>query len=278
MAAAAAVALAAAGAVGAWLAAANMQQRANTTTPLHTPKGNTAPHVITVHVTTTDGGGTTVGQSGRYGRFTSVDRLERCRASATRVYCTAGPSGEAVRLDGHGATYVGVRDSADEGGPAMAEGTSLTTPNGRFECKSSYRGIGCTDHRTGESFVIGDYSVLIDGTQPSATGTYDGLFTSVDRRERCYATAQSVRCSSGISGQAVELFAGGSVSYLGTGGSADHGGPAMPEQTSFRTPQGAISCGSSGRGITCTDLATGNYFVIGDTQVIVNNGGGETTY
>jgi hypothetical protein len=39
-------------------------------------------------------------------------------------------------------------------------------------------------------------------------------------------------------------------------------------------PQG----GSSSKGITCTDLTTGAYFVIGDYLVRVNNGAGESIH
>ena len=55
-------------------------------------------------------------------------------------------------------------------------------------------------------------------------------------------------------------------------------GPRMPEGTSFRTDTGEIECESSGRGITCTDVATGKYFVIGDYVVQINNGGGEQAH
>jgi serine/threonine protein kinase len=99
---------------------------------------------------------------------------------------------------------------------------------------------------------------------------YYGRFTSVDRLQRCNATATYVYCSSGPSGHAVRLDVGGRIRDLGIRGSSDQGGPSMPEGTSFRTQSNAIECGSSSRGITCTDLASGAYFVLGDTRLITS--------
>jgi hypothetical protein len=226
-----------------------------------------------------------VGVPSRYsGRFTAVDRLERCNATATYVYCSAGPSGKAVRLGGL-AVDLGVRGSADLGGPSMPEGASFRTPNGRFECDSSYRGISCRDLVNSSSFVIGDYEVRVANPGRAATGTsaglpssYRGYFASVDRRERCFATNDYAVCSAGPSGKAVKLVVGDGAAYQGVIGSADRGGPAMPEGTSFTTPSGAIRCGSSTRGITCTDRASGDAFVIGDTRVHVINGGSDVIH
>ncbi|HZQ66259.1 MAG TPA: S1C family serine protease [Gaiellaceae bacterium] len=225
-----------------------------------------------------------VGVPVRYqGLFTSVDRLERCNATASYVYCSAGPSGRAVKLVvGDAAHDLGVHGSADRGGPSLPEGTSFTTPNGDLRCASSSRGIDCTDLTTGNGFVLGDYRLLLTN-RPSAGGvgvpsTYAGRFTSVDRLERCYATNSYVVCSAGPSGKAAELVAGGPASYQGVLGSTDKGGPSMPEGTRFTTPSGSISCGSSSRGITCTDAASGDSFTIGDYHVRLVNNGSEQVY
>jgi S1-C subfamily serine protease len=106
--------------------------------------------------------------------------------------------------------------------------------------------------------------------------TYVGLFTSVDRLQRCNATPRWVYCTSGPSGRAVKLEVGKGVMDYGVRGSTDRGGPAMPEDTSFRTPGGKLECDSSSRGITCTDRTTGAYFILGDTRLIISHraGGG----
>jgi hypothetical protein len=113
--------------------------------------------------------------------------------------------------------------------------------------------------------------IVVNNGRSSLPSTYTGHFTSVDRLERCYVTNESVECSAGPSQKAVRLDVGHSVQYLGVQGSADRGGPAMPEGTSFQTPAATIECGSSSRGITCTDLTTGASFVIGDYRVVVDN-------
>ncbi len=101
--------------------------------------------------------------------------------------------------------------------------------------------------------------------------TYTGNFTSVDRLQHCFATDRFVRCGSGPSGQIVELRAGTGARYVGVASSRDNGGPSMPMGTSFRTPASSIECGSSSRGITCTDLTgSGESFTIGDNYVNVN--------
>lgn len=274
--------------------ATNSQPSASASTPAAT---------VTVQITTPQaqakGGGTgraaapsvrsaksSVGVPAVYGgRFTAVDRLERCNATATYIYCSAGPSGKAVKLAGGAALDLGVRGSADLGGPSMPEGASFRTANGRFECGSSSRGITCRDLVSGSSFVIGDYQVSIDNRgRPSATQTsgvparYTGYFTSVDRLERCFATNDYVVCSAGPSGKAVKLVAGGGATYQGVLGSTDRGGLAMSEGKSFTTPSGAIRCGSSSRGITCSDVSTGDGFVIGDYRVHVINAGRDVVH
>jgi len=229
--------------------------------------------------------GQNVGVPSTYqGRFTSVDRLERCNATLNYVYCSAGPSGKAVKLTvGEDVTDLGVRGSQDLGGASMPEGTSFTTPNGKITCNSSTRGITCMDTTNGAEFVIGDYQVIVKhpGSPNRSVGTpatYSGYFTAVDRLERCYANDSYVVCTAGPSGKGVRLVAGGSATYEGVTGSTDKGGPSMPEGTSFSTPQGSFTCGSSSRGITCTDNATGNSFTIGDTLVHVTNDNHEVTY
>jgi hypothetical protein len=53
----------------------------------------------------------------------------------------------------------------------------------------------------------------------------------------------------------------------------------MPEGTSFTMPAGTITCESSSRGITCTDLTgTDASFTIGDYVVRVINNGVERSY
>jgi len=219
--------------------------------------------------------------------FASIDRLQHCYVTAKLARCGSGPSGEVVQVRAGGpAVYLGRLGSQDRGGRALRLGESVTSPGGAIRCESSYRGITCTDRSSGAGFTIGDRkhfltsgssatpSPLPAPTTPSANvgvpSTYTGNFTSVDRLQHCYATSDYVRCGSGPSGQVVELRAGGRARYLGVLGSTDNGGPSMPIGTSFRTPTGAISCGSSSRGITCTDTASGQTFTIGDHYVRVN--------
>jgi S1-C subfamily serine protease len=99
---------------------------------------------------------------------------------------------------------------------------------------------------------------------------YAGHFTSVDRLQRCYADNTAVYCSSGPSGDAVELEAGGAVVDLSPSASRDEGGPSMPMGTTFTTPGETIRCESSRRGITCIDLLDGGAFTIGDHQLIID--------
>jgi len=212
------------------------------------------------------------------GRFASVDRLERCLATARTVTCGAGPSGKVVRLESGRVTYVGHGKPVDRGGPAMPEGTSFTTPGGRITCSSSNRGISCEDRVSGASFVIGDYHVRVANPRAAATRStgsrYAGPFASVDRLQRCTAGDAAVVCTSGPSGEGVRLVAGAGVTRLGRVGSVDHGGPAMAEGTSFTTPSGSIRCESSSRGITCTDLTgSGASFTIGDVHIVTSTGG-----
>jgi hypothetical protein len=145
---------------------------------------------------------------GYVGRFTSVDRLERCNGTRTYVYCSAGPSGKAVKLVAGDRVYdLGLRGSGDLGGSAMPEGTSLVTGDGRIECTSSSRGIGCSDRTTGASFVLGDYALMTSAGSATRAGssTYSGYFASVDRLQHCYLAATYARCGSGPSGQVVQL-------------------------------------------------------------------------
>jgi S1-C subfamily serine protease len=218
------------------------------------------------------------------GRFTSVDRLQRCNATESYVYCSSGPSQRAVRLEVGGKIIdLGTsRPSEDLGGPAMPEGTSFRTPNEAFDCASSYRGISCTDLQSGAYFVLGDHRLIISraGT-PTPSDRDDvrtGYFASVDRLQRCYANDEGAFCTSAVSGKAVQLTVGAAVTYEGVGDSSDGGGPAMQIGSSFRTPAGTVECGSSTRGITCTDVTTGAYFVIGDRHVRINNGTGEVVH
>lgn len=207
------------------------------------------------------------------GRFTSVDRLQRCTVSNTAARCTSGPSGKGVRLVvGSGASYLGITGSSDNGGPSMPMGTSFRTPDETIECTSSTRGITCTDLMTGRGFTIGDQSIVIQngGSSPRS---YSGYFSAVDRLERCYADDFGATCTAGPSGKGVQLT-NGTARYLGVTGSTDRGGPALPEGDRFRTPGGRIECASSSRGVNCTDTTTGNGFTIGDHYVELRNGGG----
>jgi Prokaryotic RING finger family 1 len=211
------------------------------------------------------------------GRFTSVDRLERCVATPRSVTCGAAPSAKVVRLAGGRAVYVGRRPFADEGGPSMPEGTSFTTPGERISCASSSRGITCKDRTSGSAFVIGDYDVRISnpriGAVPARRG-YLGRVASVDRLQRCSVSASAVVCTSAPSGEGVRLVAGLGVTKLGHIGSTDEGGPAMAEGTSFATPSGSIRCESSRRGITCSDLTgSGESFTIGDWRIVTTGSG-----
>lgn len=213
-------------------------------------------------------------------RFASVDRLQHCEATAERVRCGSGPSGQVVEVRvGGPAVYLGRLGSRDRGGPALALGASIAAPGGAIRCDSSTRGITCADRSSGAAFVLGDYRHILanpggpSGTSPDVgvPSTYVGYFTSVDRLQHCYATDSYIQCGSGPSGQAVELRAGVGATYRGVLGSRDRGGPSMPMGTSFRTPSGTIECASSTRGITCIDLAgSGESFTIGDHYVNVN--------
>jgi hypothetical protein len=96
------------------------------------------------------------------GRFTSVDRLQRCYATDVSVTCHSGPSGKAVELQAGGEVYdLSPVDSVDEGGPSMPMGTSFTTPGGTIRCDSSRRGITCSDQLGSGAFTIGDRDLLI---------------------------------------------------------------------------------------------------------------------
>jgi S1-C subfamily serine protease len=220
------------------------------------------------------------------GRFTSVDRLQRCNATVTYVYCSSGPSRRAVKLEvGKGITDYGMRGSVDRGAPSMPEGTAFRTPSGAIECDSSSRGITCTDRTTGAYFILGDYRLIVSKSgQSTSSGSagvpssYSGYFAAVDRLERCYADDSFAVCTAGPSGKGVRLVVGSGASYEGITGSTDKGGPAMPIGSSFTTPGGNITCSSSSRGITCKDVATGAYFTIGDYHVRVNNGAGEVVH
>ena len=216
-------------------------------------------------------------------RFASVDRLQHCEATATRVRCGSGPSGEVVEVrPGGPAVYLGRLGSVDRGGPALALGAAITAPGGAIRCDSSTRGVTCIDSSSRATFVLGDHRHILSNPSsssgsPTGTGsvgvpaTYTGLFTSVDRLQHCFATDSYVRCGSGPSGQAVQLRSRIGATYLGVIGSRDSGGPSMPMETSFRTPAGTIECASSSRGITCIDLAgSGESFTIGDHYVNVN--------
>lgn len=99
---------------------------------------------------------------------------------------------------------------------------------------------------------------------------YEGRFTSVDRLQRCYATDDSVICTSGPSGKGVELEAGGGVYDLSPVISRDEGGPSMPMGTAFTTPGETIRCDSSSRGVTCQDLVGGGAFTIGDHSLRIS--------
>jgi hypothetical protein len=212
------------------------------------------------------------------GRFTSVDRLERCLASDQSVFCTAGPSSKAVKLvAGERASDRSPYPSRDLGGPSMPEGTSFTTPGGTIKCESSSRGITCTDTATSASFTIGDYSVVVKQGSTGGTGArFKGYFASIDRLERCYLESDFASCTAGPSGKGVSLSAGGSAVYEGVTGSSDHGGEALSFGRSVSA--GTIRCESSGRGISCRDSVTGNGFVIGDHTVVVRNNGQENKH
>jgi hypothetical protein len=104
------------------------------------------------------------------GPFSSYDGLERCYATDLYVTCTARPSGKGVRLTvGQGPEYLGITGSSDQGGIAMAMGTSFRTPAGTIQCLSDRRGITCNDLTDPGSFTIGDYVVRINYVDYSET-------------------------------------------------------------------------------------------------------------
>ncbi len=215
------------------------------------------------------------------GRFTSVDRLQRCFASDDLVYCASGPSRVAAQLvAGGGVTNESpAADARDHGGPSMPMGTAFTTPSGSIRCDSSIRGITCVDRQTGSSFTIGDFKVFIRPAGGGASPGSTSYFNSVDRRQRCYMDDSFATCTSSTSGQGVSLDAGqGGATYEGVTGSTDRGGPALQFGQTVSNPSGTITCDSSSRGITCRSRVSGSSFVIGDHYVRVANGGRERRY
>jgi S1-C subfamily serine protease len=109
--------------------------------------------------------------------------------------------------------------------------------------------------------------------------TFSGYFTSYDRLETCYADDFEAFCVSLPSGKSATLTVGvGAAPGEPVIGADDMGGPPLQLGESFTTPAGSLSCDSSSRGITCTDLTTGSYFVSGDYEVKINNGAGEESY
>ena len=115
-------------------------------------------------------------------------------------------------------------------------------------------------------------------------GPYGGMeykggdFNSVDGLERCYSGASIVNCIAAPSGKEVQLDVGGSAVFQGIHGAWAEMGVRLQKGMSFTTPSQVITCGSSSRGITCTDSTTGNSFTIGDYQVVTVNGGVTQTY
>jgi len=107
---------------------------------------------------------------------------------------------------------------------------------------------------------------------------YVGPFAAVDGLEQCYAENEYVACGATPSGKQASLYSGDGAYYDGISSDISGDGPHMPEGTSFTTNSGDITCGSSTRGITCTDHVTGAYFIIGDYYVIVANNGQEARH
>jgi Trypsin-like peptidase domain len=212
------------------------------------------------------------------GHFTSVDRLQRCYATDEYVYCASGPSRVAARLvAGDAVTNESpAPDARDHGGPSMPMGAAFRTPSGSIRCDSSSRGITCVDQRTGSSFTIGDFEVII---RPAGRRGSTAYFNSIDRLQRCYVDDRYAVCTSGPSGQGASLDAStAAANYEGVQGSADRGGPALRFGQTVTNPSGTIACDSSSRGITCRSTVSGNYFVIGDHYVRVVNGGRDRRY
>jgi len=122
------------------------------------------------------------------------------------------------------------------------------------------------------------------GSGAVTPGPYGGMeykggdFNSVDGLERCYSDATIVNCIAAPSGKEVQLDVGASAVFQGIHGAWTEMGVRLQEGMSFTTPSQAITCGSSSRGITCTDSTTGNSFTIGDYQVETVNRGVTQTY
>jgi hypothetical protein len=213
------------------------------------------------------------------GRFTSVDRLQRCYATNEFVYCASGPSRKAAQLMAGGtvAEVSPAEDASDHGGPSMPMGTQFETPAGTIRCDSSTRGITCEDLANGNSFTIGDYKLIVRAGASGSGSQGPGFFASVDRLQRCFLNDDYAICNSGPSGQAVSIAADGLAVYEGITGSRDRGGPALSFGQTVTNPTGSIACESSSRGITCTNTL-GSRFVIGDHYVRVMNGGREERY
>ncbi len=228
----------------------------------------------------------TTGGTSIAGRFASVDHLQRCVLTDEEALCGSGPSGRRVQLKlGEPARENSAGIVPDRGEPNMAMGRSITNSAGTIRCDSSSRGITCRDLRTGEGFVIGDTDVILigpsRGTAPSGgTPSYSGPFASVDSLQRCFADDSGAVCYSSPSGMAVRLEPGSGSQRISGGLSTDRldGGPAMSMGTAFTTPGGRIMCGSSSRGITCSDAANGDAFTIGDHYAILTNNGAAVRY
>jgi Trypsin-like peptidase domain len=97
-------------------------------------------------------------------------------------------------------------------------------------------------------------------------------FTSVDRLQRCVLTNTTATCGSGPSGRHVRLVVGGGARETGRGPAPDRGGPALPMGRSLTNAASTIQCDSSSRGVTCTDLTTGDAFTIGDYKIVFASG------
>lgn len=96
--------------------------------------------------------------AGFTGVFSTMDELQRCKATARVVVCASMGSGQLARLDGSGASYAGEVATTFPPADPLGLGNEIETASG-IRCENTRRGIEC--NRGGHGFVIGDSAVVI---------------------------------------------------------------------------------------------------------------------
>ncbi len=92
------------------------------------------------------------------GVFSTMDALQRCKATDEAVVCASIGSGQRVRLDQSGARYEGEVATSFPAAAPLGLGNEVTTESG-ITCANTRRGIEC--NRGGHGFVIGDSAVVV---------------------------------------------------------------------------------------------------------------------